>query len=384
MPSKTKPPLEFSQSVSGIGEQSIAFTFPGNSTDWTISIKVAPFAEISINFEGLTPVGLVEIGASGQTEPGIYEVKIAVGSIGNEVSGLLSSINTTTEYPVIFQGVVQKLNPARNELAYKEFNELNSEANPPPDNSAAISADGVCFVVKTDIPNDDPDEGEVYIRYCSQPDSVLSVKKNFASQYEILEASIKEAAAAFPDLPIQSDQTISEIEDPVQLEHCNEQIKELATATPTETTQEAPLTACSSDITIAPVPQEYFDAQKAKSPSALAGSGFLLAPALASVFQQDNGSPISVAVVQVLEPIETSLSTVEPGTYRMDYWFDANGVFYAATITGTKDAGGEVINQQVPAVPATFVNADDTEQPGAQISACRIFGRCSFFQKTCP
>jgi len=68
----------------------------------------------------------------------------------------------------------------------------------------------------------------------------------------------------------------------------------------------------------------------------------------------------------------------------MDYWYDGTGEFYAATITGVlKEDGTVVTDQQVPAVPATFVNEDETEQPGAQISACRIFGICVFFQKTC-
>jgi hypothetical protein len=56
-------------------------------------------------------------------------------------------------------------------------------------------------------------------------------------------------------------------------------------------------------------------------------------------------------------------------------------------ISGFTDANTtnvfDVIDQQAPAVPATFLNADGSDLAGAQISACRIFRRCAFFQRGC-
>jgi hypothetical protein len=144
--------------------------------------------------------------------------------------------------------------------------------------------------------------------------------------------------------------------------------------------------ACGSDITIAPVTLDYFKEQF-KSVQTSTGRRFVMASLTAPVFNLEDAQPVTVAVVQILQPIETSLSVVLPGEYRLDYWFDANEVFYAATISGITSNGNIVTNQPVPAVPAAFINdpehADLPEESGAQISASRIFGRCTFFQKSC-
>lgn len=101
---------------------------------------------------------------------------------------------------------------------------------------------------------------------------------------------------------------------------------------------------------------------------------------------------VTVGVIKVHRLIDTAWDygyennedLVYPGDYRLDYWFDENENFFAATLSGFRDDGVEVRNQQIPGVPAAFVNADGTEPVSAQISACRIFRRCVFFQHRCP
>ena len=102
-------------------------------------------------------------------------------------------------------------------------------------------------------------------------------------------------------------------------------------------------------------------------------------------------SPIAVVKVllpiQVLDDTGTVLDIIQPGEYRMDYWFNEDGLFFAATLTsfttGNQTSIPDVINRQAPGVPATFINADGSDLPGAHISACRIFRRCGFFQRGC-
>jgi hypothetical protein len=168
------------------------------------------------------------------------------------------------------------------------------------------------------------------------------------------------------------------MEDPTRLEICGEAIAALAGKD-----LDALRETCGSDITVAPLNVEMREVGFSRPISQ-----FVVASMLGITMRQADASPREVAVVVIHQPIETSMGIVERGEYRMDYWFDANGIFFAATISGAAiDENGnetEVVNQQVPAVPATFVNEDGSAQAGAQISACRIFGRCSFFQKTCP
>lgn len=436
-PTATEPPVteaptagEPAASIEGDLQEILAFTLPAadNPETWTIPIRVAPFKaikEYQYKFpdkwpqDAATPfeVGVVEIGP-GPEKQGTYLVAIDITSAGGTVPGLLASTTDTDVYLVSFERIAQKLNPARGEEAKIEaFKALN----PPPDVAVAIRSDSVCFVVKTD--NDPP-----YLRYCSEPGSMLSVKDNFASQYEGVQGSIAgaikllmESSNFASDVPVQTDQLISEMEDPSRLEGCGEQILNPAQAiqapepTPTEDSmtfkfeppQDATVpdqpkpslafsqsdtllaenlailqAACGSDITVAPVTLDYFN-DKYKSLVPPTSSRFIMASLVAPVFLQASPPPITAAVVQIHQPIDTSLGTVFPGNYRLDYWFNATGEFYAATISGALTDGTPVTNQPVPAVPATFINADDTEQPGAQISTCRIFGRCTFFQSSC-
>jgi len=365
LPPDNKPPLAFSQSVDGVNEQIIAFTFPEGSEDWTIPIKAAPLADIQSSpyslpdgWEELTPVGVVEIGDLGKIEPGIYLVALGLGATGDEVPGRLFPITASSEIEVPFQGIPQVLNPERSGSVHQQFQELAS----PSDNNVTISAGSVCFVVKTGGDSD-------YIRYCSAPGSALSVIDNFASQFEALMASIQGVAEGF-DLQndIQYDQIISEKENVSSLNACRD------LANRPDAARQGLQQACSSDITVGPVSEKYFwdNYHDPKSPLS------------------DGRFSVPVAVVQVLGQIATDADPIRRGVYRMDYWFYASGQFYAATISGftTNPAGnrtGEVINQPVPTVPAAFVNAEENAppQPGAQISTCRVFGRCSFFQNSC-
>ncbi len=355
-----KPALAFSKPMAGLSEQSIAYTFPAGTPGGPIAIRVSPLGDIQKyvygppeNWKDLTPIGLVEIGPgsdSGQPESGIYLVAIDLAASTLSVRGMIFPLITAnTAYELNFQRISQELNLAR----FKSSVEAFAKLDPPQSNNAAINADGVCFVFSI--------SSNVYTRYCSEPGSVLSVRKNFASKYERLYGSIYKAALNFGmENQIQTDYIISEMEDPGRIQDCSGKIDQGSTGQDLQT-------SCGSDITAVPVKQN---------------------PSQANVRVEVGSRSQTVGVVQVLNPINTVNGTVLPGDYRLDYWYDENNVFYAASITGTAIGNGNerinVIDQQVPAVPASFVNTDNPPQGYAEISACRIFGYCVFWQRTCP
>ena len=426
----TQPPEEPAAKIDGDLQQILAYTLPasGELSSWTIPIKVAPFfkiAEYQQTFpdwwtdEGNpTPseVGVLEIG-SGSDKQGQYLVAIDLVSENEVVPGFIASTENQNIHKVLFQRIPQIVNPARGERAsFEEFKILGT----PPDIAVAISANSVCFVVNiTQVENGEPK----YIRYCSQSDSVLSVRVNFPSQYEAVQSQVLEVAGqlGFTQKDLQIDQIISEMEDTSHLNDCREQILNPSkpTSSPEALIPEAPVNLkfsppeapaiptedkpslefsqnqnliaenlasireeCRSDITVAPVTLDYFRSRH-ESMQIPTGKQVQVASLLTSIPKQEV-SQVPVAVVLIHQPIDTSLGIVYPGEYQMYYWYDDAGELYAATITGmlTED-GSPVTDQRVPAVPATFINEDETEQPGAQISACRIFGICVFFQKTC-
>jgi len=288
----------------------------------------------------------------------------------DEVDGMLVSPTGNSTINITFRRIPQILNPERDAFS-EEFGDLGEA----PESGVAISAEGVCFVV-----NDTAVVASGPMRYCSipgsattiafggaidfafpfpasqitDPTSPLSVRDNFPAQYAELQDEILETAerVSYMEDDIQMDQIISTIEDPDRIQACANAL-----------TQET----CGSDIIVAP----------------LAPDNFVEGP----------GVTTPIAVVRVILPIQvidgsgTVLDVIQPGDYRMDYWFNADGLFLAATLTGFTTGNNtnvpDVINQQAPAVPATFINADGTEFPGAQISACRIFRRCAFFQRSC-
>jgi hypothetical protein len=284
-----------------------------------------------------------------------------------------------------FLRIPQIVNPDRLSSPYEEFLGLGD----PPDTGVAIGSQSVCFVIKTEV------EGVAYSRYCSVPDSILSVRSIFESQFAELQELISQVADGF-GLPIDVEDTISEMEDIENLKTCAAATPTSQEGTPTAEPQEGLQEACDSDITVAPVTRAHFEEQLRElnileTPTS---NRFVFTSLSEPVFQESPPTPVEVAVVLIHENIETSLGLVMPGKYTMQYWFDENDVFYAATITGvTLDEQGneigQVVNQQVPAVPAGFVNdpdeppPDPDSEPGALISACRIFGYCSFFQWSC-
>jgi hypothetical protein len=334
----------------------VGYNLPGDFVDWAMPIRVAAFEDITIDSaETFTPVGVVEIG-SDQLNPRIYQAEIDLNSTATEVAGRLVPLTATAPLDVTFQRIPQLVNPERTNSPYEEFQSLE----PAPASASSIFAGGVCFVATT---ADGP------IKYCStasaSDDSTqLSVTDNFPSQYADLQDLISPVAAQFGLLDvIQMDEIISMQEDFQHIQECASAL-----------TQQA----CGADMVVAPVSEQYFEQQYNET----FGEG--------DEDDEDDGdnggdqspAPFAVGVLKILRPVDASGGTVEPGDYRIDYWFDANGVFYAATLTGVRTDNTQVTNQQIPAVPATFVNADGTELPGAHISACRIIGKC-IWQRRC-
>jgi len=363
LPGQDKPSESFSPSFDPSSvlplDTITGYNLPGDFVDWAMPIRVAAFQDIIIDpAQTFTPVGVVEIG-SDQTDPRIYLVAIDLVSTGAEVQGKLFPITATDTLDVTFQRMPQILNPERTGSPYEEFQDLD----PAPTSFSTIFADGVCFVATT---ADGP------VKFCSkptasdEPTSPLSASDNFPSQYADLQDLISPVAGQFGLLDvIQLDEIISMQEDVQHIQDCA-----------SELTQQA----CGADLVVAPVNEQYFEQKYDEK----FGEG--------DEDDEDNGdnggdqspTPIDVAVVKVLQSIDTSGGTIQPGDYRMDYWFDANGVFFAATLTGVTTNNTQVTNQQIPAVPASLINANQNpKQPAAQISACRIFRRCTFFQSRC-
>jgi hypothetical protein len=436
-----KPSLPFSQPLPGIQEEdlgiAVGFSFPGELQQPTdqVALKVAALREIVPNPDGLTLVGIVEVRGAGQFDPGVYQVSIDLNTSEPSVAGLLSPIAGTEPQPIQFRRTPQILNPERFDSAYEEFTTLEE----PPDTAVAISADSLCFVIKTEAPLTVQTQEPVYVRFCTEPGSPLSVRTTFADQYNQLEQLVDQTAERLEMQDVvQADQAISEMEYSENLENCAAGIQQSAPNTPAgepiltvspiaetaavspavqlsptvetptaETpTQESPIPgstesvggACSSDITVAPVTRAYFDEQlETQSPPATGTTRlFSFASFSMSAFQAQRFS-VDVAVVRVHKEIVTSLGSVAPGEYKLQYWYQGKNaagqdIFYAATITGFKlnpqgNRIGDVVNQPVPAVPSTFVDDPNTTvvepEATAQISACRIFRRCTFFQRTC-
>jgi len=162
-------------------------------------------------------------------------------------------------------------------------------------------------------------------------------------------------------------------------------------------------TACASDIIVAPVTMDYFEQKYNQKfgggDGDNGGDGDLESQTVskdtASITEDDDNDdgdndnvepnkspiPIDIAVVRILQPIEfpsaDSLITVlvEPGDYRLDVWFDVDGVFFAATLTGLTTDDVSVVNQQIPAIPELFINASGNS-PYAEISGFCFFGWC--------
>jgi|GEM_PF-2112994 len=340
---------------------------------------------------------------------------------------------------VTFLRIPLILNPDRTNSPYEAFPGLP----PPPDSRATIYARGVCFELKvangtgnggdedsdedSDDSDDDANSSPIYNAYCSKPsgldgsDAPLSVMDNFPSQYAELQSSISDLAAGFGlENRIQTDEIISTLESILDIQDCASALTE---------------EACGSDILAAPVTEHYFERQLN---NAFGGNGdgnggdgedrdhengddgedrdhengdnedhesqTVSMYTAMNASDDDDGAnndddkdnddrdkdpdkpgsrrtPIEVAVVRVLKPIETPDSIVQPGDYLMHWWFDSNMVFYAVTLTGVTTDNIQVTNQQIPGVPATFIDrrSEGPRQPASQISAWKVkvnaFGR---------
>lgn len=368
IPTVQKPTLVFSPTVDlsslpPLRRPIVGFSFPGTFEDWDMPLRVAAFREITIDpSEALTPVGVAEVG-SNQSNPQIYLVKIDLVSTATEVQGQLVSITSSETLDLTFERMPQIKNPERINSPYEEFEDLE----PAPSTFHTIFTDGACFVLPTD-------NGRV--KYCSKPTgledptSALSVADNFPIQYAELQDLIIPVAEQF-DL-----ETHIQLDAIVSMQESVQHIQECASAL----TQEA----CAADVVVAPLDEQFFqqnyDDHFGEDDDDDDGED--------DDDEDDDSSSraaLAVAVIKVLRPIETFDVTIQPGDYRMDYWFDANGVFYAATVTGVRADDTQVVNQPVPAVPASLINAsaDDPQQPNPQISSCRLFRRCTFFQRSC-
>ena len=313
-----------------------------------------------------------------------FIVEIDLVSTTDIVPGRLFSFTTEEIIDVNFSRIPQIVNPLREEAIYPEF-QLDSALT----NAATITSDGVCFVVNT------AETG--FVRYCTTPEtsSPLSVKDSFPTQYtELRNMMIAAAARIGHEAPLALGQTLSTIEDGQSLQDCDN------------------ATDCTSDIIVTPVTRDYFDHKYNQKFGGGDGDNGgdgedrdhengdngdnesqTVSRATASIERdddrdnRDNGdrddedgkpnqspTPIDIAIVRILQPIEfptdDSLVTVlvQPGDYRVDAWFDANGVFFAATLTGLTADDIPVINQQIPAIPPIFIRVSGPGQPLAQIS----------------
>ena len=281
-----------------------------------------------------------------------FIVEVDLISTEDTVAGdLVPVTGTGTPIPLTFQRIPQIVNPQREEAIYPEF-QLDSA----PSNTSTIASDSVCFVIDA--------TGDGFIRYCSADPVLLSVKDSFPTQYTELQNMMIAAAAHIGyTAPLALDQTLSTIEDGQRIQDCANATDEL--------TQQ---TACASDIVLVPVTSDYFDEKYEALLDALDDGPSVSVPA-----------PIDIAVVKVLQPIEfpstnpVTTVLVQPGDYRVEFWFDENGAVYAATLTGLTTDDILVINQQIPAIPPIFIRASGPQQPFAQISGFDLkiccFGR---------
>jgi hypothetical protein len=299
-----------------------------------------------------------------------YTVRINVTSTDSTVPGTLVAVNGTDEIDVTFERIPETINPERtgSSVDYEEFRITGSL----PPSAATISANSVCFVInQTAVVSSGP------TRYCSSDTSSaflsssaplinlgspLSVAASFPVQYADLQNRINAAAARISyTSPLDMSQILSTIEDAQRIRDCANARGDAAIKA-----------ACSSDIIVAPATQAHLQQQL---DNVLGVS--LSAP-----------TPIDVGIVRVLKKIviptitPAGSVTIQPGDYRLDYWFNVNGAFYAATLTGLDADDNPVINEQAPALPAIFIDAAGEQQPLAQITSCRISRWC-FFEGGC-
>jgi hypothetical protein len=366
----------------------IGFTFPaGIDVGGVVPLEAAAFLDFQPPAsDGFSEVGMVAVSLDQ------FIVAIDVVSMSDIVAGQLISTTGPDVVDVNFRRIPQIVNPDRANATYAEF-QLDSA----PDTTAAITPNSVCFVVST--------AADTFTRYCStsatllsQPlerqtrlwatnsasanrsssvqsvDPVanallllppqivspasLSVQDSFPTQYTDLQNMIVAAAAHIGfQAPLALDLTLSTIQDAQRIQDCASAVGE-----------------CTSDIVAAPVPLDYFEQQYNEKFGGDNGDDDDEEES-ATAASSSPPTPIALGVVSVLQPIEYSTGIVQPGDYRLDAWFDTNGVFFAATLTGLTTNDSPVVNQQIPAIPATFIDAVGNG-PGVEIDRFCIWHFC--------
>lgn len=343
----------------------IGFTFPaGIDVGGVVPVEAAAFLDFQPPAsDGFSEVGMVAVSLDQ------FIVAIDVVSTSDIVAGQLISTTGPDVVDVNFRRIPQIVNPDRANATYAEF-QLDSA----PDTTAAITPNSVCFVVSTAV--------DTFTRYCSINETVgsqsvdpfakalplvvlqaanpssLSVQDSFPAQYADLQNIIVAAAAHIGfQAPLAIDQTLSTIQDAQRIQDCADAVGE-----------------CTSDIVAAPVPLDYFEQQYNEKFGGDNGDDDDEEES-ATAASSSPPTPIALGVVSVLQPIEYSTGIVQPGDYRLDAWFDTNGVFFAATLTGLTTNDSPVVNQQIPAIPATFIDAVGNG-PAAEIDRFCIWRFC--------
>lgn len=366
----------------------IGFTFPaGIDVGGVVPVEAAAFLDFQPPAsDGFSEVGMVAVSLDQ------FIVAIDVVSTSDIVAGQLISTTGPEVVDVNFRRIPQIVNPDRANATYAEF-QLDSA----PDTTAAITPNSVCFVVSTAV--------DTFTRYCStsatllsQPaerqmrlwatnpasanrssslqsvdlvgkalpllplqivsPASLSVQDSFPTQYTDLQNMIVAAAAHIGfQAPLALDLTLSTIQDAQRIQDCASAVGE-----------------CTSDIVAAPVPLDYFEQQYNEKFGGDNGDDDDEEES-ATAASSSPPTPIALGVVSVLQLIEYSTGIVQPGDYRLDAWFDTNGVFFAATLTGLTTNDSPVVNQQIPAIPATFIDAVGNG-PGAEIDRFCIWRFC--------
>ena len=343
----------------------IGFTFPaGIDVGGVVPVEAAAFLDFQPPAsDGFSEVGMVAVSLDQ------FIVAIDVVSTSDIVAGQLISTTGPDVVDVNFRRIPQMVNPNRANATYAEF-QLDSA----PDTTAAITPNSVCFVVGTEV--------DTFTRYCSINETVasqsadplakalplvvlqaagpssLSVQDSFPAQYADLQNIIVAAAAHIGfQAPLALDLTLSTIQDAQRIQDCASAVGE-----------------CTSDIVAAPVPLDYFEQQYNEKFGGDNGDDDDEEES-ATAASSSPPTPISLGVVSVLQPIEYSTGIVQPGDYRLDAWFDTNGVFFAATLTGLTTNDSPVVNHQIPAIPATFIDAVGNG-PAAEIDRFCIWRFC--------
>lgn len=334
-----KPSLDFTSSMEPLANPIITpvigFVFP----DGTVALKAAAFEEVQLDKDDqYYEVGAVEIGSD---PPQAYKVAIDLPA-EEEVQGQLVSVES---------GEIINLSFTSTNLV------LNEKREPLLPVYVGITSDSVCFVVDLNYAGIQyPPDQAGFRQYCSQPGSPLSVRADFPQQYEQL---IGEVATTVDILvgggylqvdpsQVLAQISVSEAEDPANIDACSGD-------------------NCAADVAGAPLANFAEDFAQMQE-------------------TQEMPFPVTAGVLRIFQPlmIPGIEGSVEPGYYTLDYWFEPGGAFIGATISGQTEEEQPVNDQQIPAIPALFLNERNGDETIAQISALKFRRWCCLWQSNCP